>query len=174
MTWCVLTGGPCTGKTTIINELALRGISTVPEAARICITEQMKYGASVSDIFSDLAKLERSIVALQKKHEAEVSTSVPTFFDRGMHDVIAYMREAEVPVIPEALAESRHQHYGKVFVLDPLLYHTDAIRVEDPEKAARIHAALIAVYTEYGMTPLLIPAMPISERVSFILSHSQL
>lgn len=38
----VLTGGPGTGKTTLLKELAKRGYQTVPEAARLVIQEEQR------------------------------------------------------------------------------------------------------------------------------------
>ena len=38
--WCVITGGPCTGKTTVVELLAQRGYKTTIEHARHYIDTQ--------------------------------------------------------------------------------------------------------------------------------------
>ena len=42
--WYVITGGPSTGKTTLLEELAKRGYKTIPEVARVVIDEGIAAG----------------------------------------------------------------------------------------------------------------------------------
>ena len=39
--WHVITGAPCSGKTTLIGELADKGFRTVPESGRICVEREL-------------------------------------------------------------------------------------------------------------------------------------
>ncbi|PZR03085.1 MAG: hypothetical protein DI539_26790, partial [Flavobacterium psychrophilum] len=48
--WYVITGGPCTGKTTVVELLAKRGYVTIAEQARHYIDTQKVEGRTVEEI----------------------------------------------------------------------------------------------------------------------------
>jgi len=48
--WHVITGAPCTGKTTILHVLAKKGYRVEYEAARDYIDEQLKLGKTLAKI----------------------------------------------------------------------------------------------------------------------------
>ena len=48
--WYVITGAPCSGKTTVLKELGARGIDWNPEVARVFIEEQQATGRTLEQI----------------------------------------------------------------------------------------------------------------------------
>ena len=55
--WNVITGGPCTGKTTVINLLSERGYKTTIEHARHYIDTQKIKGKTVEEIKENIFKI---------------------------------------------------------------------------------------------------------------------
>src|SRR4051812_6924488 len=48
--WYVITGGPSSGKSKLLDALAFHGFQVIPEAARILIDEKLSLGQSLKDI----------------------------------------------------------------------------------------------------------------------------
>jgi predicted ATPase len=72
--WYVISGGPGTGKTTLIKLLEARGYATIPEMARHCIDEQLALGKTMQDIGQNQLAFQQEIVEHQltaERHEAE-------------------------------------------------------------------------------------------------------
>lgn len=168
--WYVLTGGPCAGKTTTIDELARRGHPVLAEPARLIIDEQLAAGKMIQDIVGNpdwLPSVVRRSIAL----ESEVPQSVQYFFDRALPDSLAYYAlggRAIDDFFREALDKAR---YRKVFLLDLVDYTTDAARSETPEQAQAIHAAIRAGYEGEGYEVVTVPVLPVPERADFILER---
>jgi len=57
--WYVITGGPCSGKTTIIKELRKIGYIVYPEAARIFIDKEIRKGRLLKEIRKNEAKFQK-------------------------------------------------------------------------------------------------------------------
>ena len=93
----VLAGGPCTGKSTLVQELASRGYETVPEAASSVI-EPLKGGMFFMCPFNSavFADLQKQIVCKQIELESKISGKGMVFFDRSALDSLAYLRFYDV------------------------------------------------------------------------------
>jgi predicted ATPase len=168
--WYVITGGPSTGKTTLLAELEKLGYKTIPEAARTLIDQALSKGVAANELRADEKKFQEDQVRLKEKNESSINTKLPVFFDRGMHDTIGYMRYYNFNVedwIEEIMHKSRYQ---KVFLLEPLpIYHRDYARTENDDFIQNIHELLHDTYTEFGMEPISVPAVDLDGRVKFIL-----
>lgn len=168
--WYVLTGGPCAGKTSTIDELAKRGYPVLAEAARLLIDQRLAAGKSIQEIVTDPDWLP-SVVRQSYGQEREVSQAETWFFDRATPDSIAYYgmaRRAYDPELTEALSTIR---YRKVFLLDLVEYETDHARSETPEEARALHEAIRAAYIGEGYDVVPVPVMPIQDRVQYILAR---
>lgn len=165
----VLTGGPCAGKTTTIDELARRGHPVLAEAARLVIEEGLAAGKTLDEIRTD-AFFHRVI------HRASaMETAVPHdeqfFFDRGVPDSLAYYKLFNKPVDQVLRDAVANTSYRKIFLLDLLDFETDEARNETPEQAARIHALIREAYLDLGYEVVEVPVMPVEQRVDFIISN---
>lgn len=170
--WYVITGGPSVGKSTTIAELARRGYLTIPEAARTIIDEAAAKGISADELRSDEDKFQRDIALLKQEIEEQANPAVPTFFDRGMHDTLAYMRHYGFTAEDWIMELLQKSFYKKVFVLAPLdTFERDYARTEPDDFGKQIHQPLIDAYTEYGMQPVIVKAAPLEERIDFILQE---
>lgn len=164
----VLTGGPCSGKTTCLEELSRQGFITIEEAARTIL--------ELGD-YEDAEDLEKKIFQLQLWNEElwdeyTVATSrlrkEVKFLDRSVIDTIAYCKH-HLGFVPDWLDEDWSGRYEEVFVLDLLPFQDDGVRVEmSVEEAEIVHNIIIEVYEEQGYTPRPIPVIPLKERVDVI------
>lgn len=88
----VITGGPGTGKTSLIEELKIVGYQTVKEVARDIIKEQQQQGGDAlpwkDTVLYTSMMLERSVESYLAHKENEGIL----FFDRGIPDTLAYAR----------------------------------------------------------------------------------
>lgn len=166
----VITGAPCSGKTSVIEGLARRGFNVVPEAARAYIDSQLHQGYTLTEIKSDIRSFERHILLAKVQTERKLSKSQPVFLDRAIPDSIAYFK-LEGLDCKEPLAYSRMYRYKKIFLFDQLTFEKDAVRSEDPALAAQIEAMLEQCYIDLGYPITRVPALPIDQRIDFVLAH---
>jgi predicted ATPase len=55
--WCVITGAACSGKTTLVDQLADKRFQTVPEAGRQFFDSEMAKGRTIEEIRKDRATI---------------------------------------------------------------------------------------------------------------------
>ncbi|MGE0084840.1 MAG: AAA family ATPase, partial [Desulfococcaceae bacterium] len=115
--WYVITGAPCSGKTTVICELERMGYRVVHEAARAYIDSQLQKGRSMDNIRGNALEMQQAILCQKLKNEAHLPDTELIFLDRGIPDSIAYYHlsglNAEEPV-----KHSRAVHYKKIFFFE--------------------------------------------------------
>jgi len=159
----VLTGGPCCGKTTTINELRKRGHQVLDEIARVVI-EEGNYHPS-----KGLIEFQQEILRRQLLQEQQASGI--TFLDRSALDGLAYSNFF-IKETPSFYSNHDFKNrYDVVFTLDRFSLKNDGIRVEASDEEARgIHNMINQTYSAHGYNPIQVPIMPIEERVNFILN----
>lgn len=170
----VITGGPGTGKSSVIKELEAQGNICLHEVSREIIVEAQKQG--IEQLFLDKPLLfsEKLLKARIDQHQqvSEVSEK-PIFLDRGIPDVVAYMEYFGSSYPPKFSTACREYQYSSVFLLPPWeeIYLTDNERYETFEQALLIHDHLKKVYLSYGYSPVEVPKNTIENRCDFILNN---
>ncbi len=168
--WYVITGGPSTGKTSLLKELSSLGYITVPEAARMLIDEAVSRNVSAEELRANEKKFQEDVARLKEQTEHKLQPKDLIFFDRGMHDTIAYMRYYNYEIEPWLNEVVDAASYKKVFLLEPLMeYKSDYARTESFEFAKMIQDYLYQAYSDYGMVPTMVANNGLHERVKFIL-----
>jgi phosphotransferase system enzyme I (PtsP) len=165
----VLTGGPSSGKTTLLGALAQRGHAVVEEAALTII-----HGDSSRQLRADPLEFQKRILRLQIAREMSVvpTTSGLVFTDRGIGDHFAYLRLRGVPAFPELEAawELACRRYETVFLLEPGPEYTPTLdRTETPEEAHAVHLAIAQEYRKRHPRVVEIPWEPLVRRVELVL-----
>lgn len=168
--WYVLTGGPCSGKSTTLEYLSSRGYLVVPEMARVVIDEEISLGQTIEQIRADEFGFQVKILDRKIQLERELLVERVTLFDRGIPDTIAYYRKLNMR-IPSILLSPPERRYKLVFFMEQLPFINDYGRVENEEDALKLSAMLYAAYIECGYDLVSIPVMSIEDRAQFILNR---
>ncbi len=166
-----ISGGPCTGKTAVINQLQKQGYEIIPEVARQIAAEKFA-GKSVKEI--DRKLFQDEIFKMQKKlFEGPNSKDGCVFSDRGFGDTLAYYLLNGL-ITPQNFFEYAEKfNCAKVFILEPLnFYKKDALRQESPEERKRIHKEIIKTYSDLGYDMISVPFMSVEKRAEFVLKNS--
>lgn len=168
----VITGGPGTGKTTVINELSDRNYNCVNEISRQVTLDAREKGVDqlfVTEplLFSNLLLEGRELQfkdAVASKHEL-------VFFDRGIPDVPAYMDFMETDYPNTYNDSSLKNRYSTVFLMPPWkeIYLSDNERYESYEQSLEIYQYLKKAYLRYGYDVVEVPFDTIENRTNFIL-----
>lgn len=170
----VLTGGPCSGKSTLIRVLAESGHSVSEESGRAIIRNQMRIdGPGVPWIYPHLY----AELMLARDMDAYIhprSESDCIFYDRGIPDIIGYLTTIH-KTIPSHLhwAAEQYRYHAKVFLLPPWreIYTQDKERRQPYHEAVRTCFCMEKVYRETGYELIKVPQMPVGERMQFVLSE---
>jgi predicted ATPase len=167
--WYVITGGPSTGKTTVIDLLAKAGYRTTIEEARHYIDIKGAQGESPEVARENNRLFQENILTLQINLENTLDPKEITFLDRALPDELAYYKYLGLTPdkrLTDALSKA---HYKKVFVLDLLPLHHDYARVEDIPAQHAIQQMITEVYRDRPEPVVRVPVMPAEARVKFIL-----
>jgi len=162
----VITGGPCSGKSSIISALKNRGFRTVSETAREVIADRHLDNSMTKE---DAISIQRDIILRQIEKEKIIDGSFETYFlDRGAIDIYGYYMHL-AGSIPDDLKNIFLERYGMVFMLEPLKFIKDDIRREDDAEALELHRRIMHEYRSRGYDIINVPVMDLNKRVKHIL-----
>ena len=167
----VLTGGPGSGKSTMIAELGRAGYRSMPEAGRAIIRDQMAIGGTALP-WADRAAFADLMLGWELRSHAEAGGGAgPVLFDRGLPDVIGYRRLCGLEV-PDALhrAAELHRYNRQIFLAPhwPEIFTQDAERRQDEEEARRTCEMMAHTYAALDYEVLLLPLASVAARADFI------
>lgn len=171
----VITGGPGSGKSTLIDHLEAAGFPRSYEAGRRVIQDQLAAGGDGlpwrdPDLFAELM-LRRELCSYR---DAAARPGPAVFFDRGIPDIVGYLRLEGRPV-PAALhtAARTVRYHPRVFIAPPWpeIYRNDDERRQSLDEAERTHASMVATYPAYGYELVELPRVPVAERVRFVIDR---
>ena len=166
--WHVITGAPCSGKTTLIDQLADQGFQTVPESARVFIEGELAKGRTIEEIREDPAAMTRHVYDLMIEREMGLRVDETTFIDRGLPDAPAFYRIAGMDpnrVVPDCFIH----RYASVFMLDRLPYQIDGVRIADDPTAEYYDAWIERDYRTMGYNIVRVAVLPPEERLTYVL-----
>ncbi|QDO95318.1 ATP-binding protein [Formosa sediminum] len=170
----VITGGPGTGKSSIIHQLQKMGYSCLEEISRQVTLQAREDGVEQMFLTQPLLFSERLLNGrVAQFNEANLSVEPYIFLDRGVHDVLAYMDFIgdEYPQTFTNVCESLV--YDHVFILKPWkeIYKSDAVRYESFEEALKIHDCLVNMYERFNYTLIDVPFDTVENRADYILKE---
>lgn len=170
----VVTGGPGSGKSTLIDALRSRGFGTMPEAGRAIIRDQVRIGGA------SLPWANRTMFAelmlgweLRSWHEASAFNGL-VFMDRGIADVVGYLTLCGLPVPAHVEAAAEVYRYNrKVFIASywEAIYGQDAERRQGRDEARETSKVMSETYTRLGYQLIELPTVTVRERADFIVDY---
>lgn len=173
----VITGGPATGKTAIVDKLKVLGYSCYEEVIRKLTAEAQESGDIVEQhsnpiaLVTDALEFNQKLINLRLDDYKEANEKL-NFYDRGMPDVLAYMSYFDQE-IPSHFEEVCKNHiYDTVFILPPWkkIFGTDSERFENFKQAKAIFSSLKKTYELFGYQCIEVPKASIEKRTRFILT----
>jgi predicted ATPase len=167
----VITGGPGSGKSTLVAELAHSGIATMPEAGRSIIQDQVAIGGSALP-WADRSAFAESMLSWElRSYRAAAEMSETVIFDRGIPDVAGYLRLCGLAV-PDHVrrAAELYRYHRRVFLAPPWadIFTQDAERKQTFAEAQATCDAVSEVYRSIGYELIPLPLAPVRERVAFV------
>ncbi|AOW19554.1 AAA family ATPase [Urechidicola croceus] len=168
----VITGGPGTGKTMVINDLIKRDYKCMLEVSRDVTLKAREKGIeqlflTQPLLFSQLlleGRIEQYVEASKLDHKL-------VFFDRGIPDVHSYM-EFFGTEYPNTFIESCNNHrYNSIFLMPPWekIYTSDNERYETFEQSLEIYHHLKDGYSQLNYDIIEVPFGTVEHRTEFIL-----
>ena len=171
----VLTGGPGSGKSTLIESLAAAGFATSVEAGRGIIKDQVAISGTALPWQDPALFAELMLSWEMRSHAIATAVSEPVFFDRGVPDVIGYLKLVGLPVPTHVDKAAREFRYNsKVFILPhwPEIFGQDSERKQDEDEARRTHASMVATYTACGYELIEVPKGTVEQRLRFVVENA--
>ncbi len=170
----VITGGPGSGKTTVVRGLEEKGFRCLHEISREVILAAQKRG--IEQLFlTDPLLFSRKLLEgrVKQYEEADKLSEKILFYDRGLPDITAYMDYIGTPYPNSFNSACETYKYYRIFLLPPWkeIYTQDNERYETYEEARTIYKYLRQGYEKYGYEVFEVPLSSAEERVDFILNH---
>ena len=168
----VITGGPGTGKTSLINELKRRGYTCLEEISRQITLEARKEGVEQLFLSQPFLFSQRLLEGRVQQYETALNLENElVFLDRGVPDVLAYMDFADETYPEDFISACKDCKYTQVYVLAPWqeIFISDSERYENFEQAVEIHEQLLLTYKKYHYNLINIPFDTIENRVDYLL-----
>ena len=172
----VLTGGPYSGKTTLVERLAAEGHAVAPEAAlRVieALADELGARAAAAWRRAHPGRFQERVLALQLELEARAAARGASVVvcDRGVLDGVAYCHHHGIAPPPSLARAPVRERYAAVLVLETLAdfeprAHTG--RLDGHEESLALAAQLTAVYREHGYDPIALPEAPVEERLAHV------
>lgn len=168
----VITGAPGTGKSSLIKELEAQGYPCLHEVSREVILQAREDGYEQLFLEKPLLFSELLLKGRVKQYQsAEEFKEKFLFYDRGLHDVVAYLHYVDEKYPEEMQLICNKHRYDFIFILPPWeeIYTSDNERYESFEEANKIHYYLESAYKSYNYNPISVPKGTIEERIAFII-----
>ncbi|BAB48837.1 AAA family ATPase [Mesorhizobium japonicum] len=173
----VLTGGPGSGKTTLIAALRRAGFATSVVAGRGIVRDQSSIGGTALP-WSDRTLFAELMLSWEmRSYQNAVEQKGPVFFDRGVPETLGYLRLSGLPVADHvSTAAKRFRYNPRVFIAPPWpdIFAQDEERKQTPDEAKCTYHALAEIYTELGYELVPLPLAPVETRLRFVLADAGL
>jgi predicted ATPase len=168
----VISGCSGGGKSTLLAELARRGLAVVEEPGRRIVRDELgRDGHALPWV--DLAAFARRAIAMAIEDRAAAAGNPGwTFFDRGLIDAAVALEQATGEKVAAWLDET-NPYWPTVFLAPPWpeIYAGDAERRHSFDEAVAEYQRLSEAYVGLGYTVVLLPKVSPGERADFVIDR---
>lgn len=168
----IFTGGPGSGKTSVIDLLCHMGYQSAPEVGRKVIQAQVKSQGSALPWLDKTAFRDEMVLEEINNYENFGDTEI-TLYDRSIIDSYGYSKLERIPISELLLAKCDELDYcRKVFIFPPWeeIYENDTERKQDFNEAVATYHEMVSAYTKFGYDLIEVPKASVKERAQFIVS----
>lgn len=168
----VIAGGPCSGKTTLLNALRKEGHHVEVETAERLLEEGIKAGHTSEALRSEPLKWQQNVLQQDYELFEGLPTNEVIFTDTSFIEDLIFAERAGIKMGPNIVSWLSTKRYKTVFFLDPIdAYQQSEVRIESHQVALQISDMVRKRYHENGYTLVCVPAVSVAERLAFIKSH---
>jgi predicted ATPase len=166
----VIAGGPGSGKSTLLRALRESGETCYEESSRLLIREQLARGGRLVP-WLDLAAFARECGERMLAQLADSEGRARCFFDRGLPDLIGYLRHGGYDA-PDAWRDASRAYASVVFFAPPWreIFVNDAERPQSFGEAQELSVHIRRAYLDCGFRVIDLTKCSVAERVRQVLA----
>ena len=179
----IITGGPHSGKSSVLRLLEKQGIEVLHETARLIIQEDQEK-KKLDPSYHLLYPWEDQRIFCRRCHERQVEREKElsgdiVILDRSIIDNLAYAKVEGIELDKKIYKDIENAGYEKKVFLFQLLntYKTDDQRKDSEDQVKAVHRELYNVYSSLGFEIITVPVFSddretnIMKRAGLILKH---
>lgn len=172
----VITGCSGGGKSTLIDKLKSMSYTTMPEAGRIVVKEQMTMGGDKLPWIDPMGfchlLIEKSVELYKNATQIKDAKDSVIFFDRSFLDAVSYYQthaQKDVDFYDDLIDQFKFNN--PVFMTPPWkeIFSKDSERRHSYETAVSEYDRLKQFYPKHGYRVIDVPQSSIEDRIKFIL-----
>lgn len=149
-------------------------MAIVPEIGRAVVREELAAGGDALPWGDERAFAEKMWPREVAAHVDALMNGGTVVLDRGVPDVVGFLRVSGLPVPEHIDAAARAHRYNRRVFLAPFwaeIYVHDPERRQPPELARATEAVMRATYAGYGYHLIDLPRVSVEDRVAFVMAH---
>ncbi len=168
----VISGCSGGGKSTLLAALARKGVATIPEPGRRIVREELAGDGAALPWRDPPAFARRALALAIEDRRQALSAGGEVVFDRSIVDAAAALERATGEAVLATVAAA-YPYASRVFLAPPWpeLHVTDAERPHGFAEAVSEYDHLVTAYAGLGYEIVLLPRLPVAERVALLLEQ---
>jgi predicted ATPase len=167
----VIAGGPGSGKSTLLQALAESGEICYEESSRVLIREQLATAGPLVP-WADLSAFAQECSERMRAQLTDSSRHRRCFFDRGLPDLVGYLRHGG-RLAPDAWRDVSRAYAATVFFAPPWreIFVNDAERPQTFAEAQALSAHICRAYQDYGFRLVHLVKSSVADRRGQVLDY---
>jgi predicted ATPase len=167
----VIAGGPGSGKSTLLRALAESGEICYEESSRVLIREQLAQAGPLVP-WMDVLAFARECGKRMQAQLADSARHERCYFDRGLPDLIGYLRRGGYDA-PDGWREASRAYASVVFFAPPWreIFVNDAERPQSFAEAQELSTHIRRAYLDCGFRLIDLEKSSVADRLRQVLAH---